>query len=219
MKKFIFGCLAVVLLVGIGGAVGAYYFLWKPGKAYVVEFAKLKEIPQLNQKVRNTAAFAPPADNVLMKESVDRFMRTQQTIHVRLGQRLDEFSAKYRLLGQADNANYKPSVSEVMSAYKDMAGLILEAKRAQVDALNENNYSLAEYDWTRRTIYEATGIPINPEFEKALRAIGEANKPEAEKTPDTTPAPVVNVPEKNRELVSPHMKELTERAVLAAFGL
>jgi len=88
MKKSLIGCLVLVIVVGIGGAVGAYYFLWRPAKAYVVEFAKLQEIPKLNRQVRNTAPFTPPADNVLTNDAVERFVQTQQGIQVKLGQRV-----------------------------------------------------------------------------------------------------------------------------------
>lgn len=217
MKKFLIGCFAVVAVLAIAGTVGAYYFLWRPAQAYVKEFAKLKEIPQLNQQVRKTESFTPPSNGLLKTNDVDRFLRTQQAMQVKLGQRLDEFTAKYRMLSQT--ADYKPSVSELMSAYKDLAGLIIEAKRAQVDALNQNNYSLAEYDWTRRSVYEASAIPLNLDFEKVLRSVSEGNKPGKEKRDTSEPAAPVVVPQQNRELVAPHTKVLADRAALAAFGL
>jgi len=219
MKKVLIGCGILVLVLGISGAIGAYYFVWRPAKAYVAEFAKLKEIPQLNQQVRNTTSFAAPTDNVLTTESVDRFVRTQQTIQTTLGAKLEELRTKYRTLGEGLSANRKPSWSEVTGAYKDLAGLIVEAKRAQVDALNQNNFSLAEYDWTRRRVYEAAGIPLNGDFEKILSDISAGNKPSENNSSTPPPESAAVVPEKNRTLVSPHAKELGERAVLAAFGL
>src|SRR6188508_3116938 len=107
MKKILLGCGVLVLMLGIGGAVGAYYFLWRPAKAYVVEFAKLQEIPQLNRQVRNTAPFTPPPDNALTNDAVERFVQTQQGIQVKLGQRVDELGIKYRQLTQG-RADYRP---------------------------------------------------------------------------------------------------------------
>jgi hypothetical protein len=217
MKKFLIGCFAIVVVLAVGGGIAAYHFLWRPAKALVAEFSKLQEIPKLNQQIRNTSTFTPPADRELTSGDVERFVRTQQSIQVKLGQRLDEFSAKYRLLTQA--TDHKPSASELLNAYKDLAGLVVDVKRAQVDALNQNDFSLEEYDWIRRSVYEASGIPINMDFEKILRAAAEGRKPDMEKREPTTPETIVPVPEKNRTLVAPYTKELADRAVLAAFGL
>lgn len=219
MNKVAIGCLGAVLVFGVGGAVGAYYFLWRPAKAYVGEFAKLKEIPRLNQQVTKTAAFTPPAGNELTGEVVDRFVRTQKDIQTKMGQRLEELSAKYRTIGQSLDAGRRPTWAEITGAYKDVAGLILDAKRAQVEALNQNNFSVAEYDWTRQRIYEAAGIPINADFEKILKSIAEGTASDQENRPPAATGTAPLVPEKNRTLVAPHTKELGERAVLAAFGL
>lgn len=218
MKKFIFGCLGLVLVLGVGGAVAGYYFIYRPTKAYIMEFAKLHEIPQLNQQVRKTSAFNPPADNVLSSETVDRFLRAQQAIQAKLGTRLDALSAKYRTLDQAHGTDYKPSFGDMMSALRDLSSLVVEAKRAQIEALNETNFSLAEYDWTRQRVYEAAGIPIDARFAEALRAIANGKSPKDVEKSLTVESSVV-VPEQNRTLVAPHVKELGERAALAFFGL
>jgi len=213
--KAVIGCLVVVAVLAIGGAVGAYFFVWRPAKVYVAEFAKLKEIPQLNQQVKKTAAFNAPADNVLAASGVERFLRTQQAIQSKLGTRLDELAAKYRTLSPTPGSERRPSLTELTSALKDLAGLIVEAKRMQVDSLNQNDFSLAEYEWTRQRIYEASGLPVDMTVANALRSIAEGKSAEA--TPATAASAVV--PEKNRELVAPHVRELGERAALAAFGL
>jgi hypothetical protein len=177
----------------------------------------LKEVAKLNQEVRNTAAFVAPSDNVLGKEGLERFLKTQRTIESRLGQRLDEFRAKYRMLQGGAAGNATPSPTEIINAYKDLAGVILDTKRAQVAALNENNFSLAEYDWTRRRVYEASGIPVNMDFGEILRDVSEGKK--VVRTSPAAPVEQAPVPEANRALVAPHTKELADRAVLAAFGL
>jgi len=105
------------------------------------------------------------------------------------------------------------------SAYKDLAGVIVEAKRAQVAALNQHNFSVAEYEWTRQRIYEAAGIPINADFEKIVRGVAEGKPPAAENQTSASSEAPVSTPEKNRQLVTPHLKGLGERAGLAAFGL
>lgn len=218
MNKFLLGCGLLVVVVGIGAAVGAYHYLWKPAKSMVTEVTKLQEIPKLNAQVQKTAAFTPPADSTLTSDGVDRFRRTQEAIVTKMGTRANELAAKYQLMTKG-RQNYTPTLTELMGAYRDLAGLIVEAKRAQVEALNQNNFSLAEYDWTRRRVYEAAGVPVNLDIEKLVRDVAEGKIPVGEKAESSTPPPTVAVPEKNRALVTPHAKEFTERAVLAAFGL
>ena len=218
MKKFLIGCLALVVVLGIGGAIGGYYFVYRPIRAYAAEFAKLKEIPELNQQVRKTAAFIPAADNGLTSDGVERFIRAQRAIQVKLGPRLDELRAKYRTFDQSQGSEHKPSFSELTGALKDLAGLIVEAKRAQVEALNQNDFSLAEYDWTRHRVYEAAGIPVDASFEKAMHDIGQGKQVEQAPT-SPGPEPEATVPANNRTLVAPHVKELGERVALAFFGL
>ena len=215
VSKFVLGCGIVVGVLGIGALVGGYYFVWKPARSMVGEFAQLQEIPKLNAQVREKAPYTPPADNTLTPDGVDRFRQTQQLIITKLGARAEELATKYQLM-EKGRANYKPSWSELMSAYKDFATLIVEAKRAQVEALNQTRFSLAEYAWTRQRIYEAAGVPVNFNLETIIREITEGKEPSATQVKVLAPE---EVPEKSRSLVAPHVKELTDRAGLAAFGL
>jgi hypothetical protein len=221
MNKFLLGCGVLIVVAGIAAAGGAYYFLWRPAKAAVSEFGKLKEIPKIEQKVSNTAAFSAPADNVLTSDAVDRYVRTQNAIIAKLGPKATALSEKYEAM-EKSRANFQPTWSELAGAYKDFASLIVEAKRAQVEALNESNYSLTEYDWTRQRVYEALGIPINWEIQRMIRDLAEGNfaavEERAKNAKNALDTPVM-VPEKNRALVSPHQKQLTDRAALAFFGL
>lgn len=219
MKKVLLGCGILVLVLGIAGSIGAYYFLWRPAKAVAGEFAKLKEIPKLNEQVRNTATFAPPSDNVLPNQVFERFLQTQRTIQSTLGKRAEELNAKYQLMERTRGSGTTPSWAELTAAYKDFAGLLLEAKRAQVDALNQNGFSLAEYEWTRQRVYEAAGLPVDLNFEKIIREVAESALSGKKPEPSPPPAAAAAVPESNRTLIAPHTKELTDRAVLAAFGM
>lgn len=219
MNKPLVGCLAGVVVLAVGGAVGAYHFLWRPTRAYVTSFTKLQEIPRLNQQVRKQSAFTPPAGQLLSADAVERFLATQRSIVKQLGQRVDELHAKYRLLTPEGGTPRQPSFTEIVNAYRDLAGLIVDAKRAQVEALNQQQFSLAEYEWTRQRIYEAAGIPNVVDLEQALRAIAEGRKEDAESARVKPATSAADIPEANRTLVAPYQKELTDRAVFVAFGL
>ena len=217
MKKVLIGCLALVLVLGIGGAIGAYYFVWRPAKAAYAEFSKLKAVPKLNEQVQKKVAFTPPPSGELTQADVDRFLRVQTTVNTRLGSRADELAKKYRLMENIPNE--KRSVTELISAYRDLAQILLDGKRFQVDALNENNFSLDEYKWTRTQVYAAANIPVEIDLEKLFTAIAEGDTKAIEKGVKPTRDQAIPVPENNRALVTPHQKLLTDRAGLVMLGL
>ena len=217
MKKVLIGCGVLVLVLGIGGAVGAYYFVWKPAKATLAEFAKLKEVPQINQQVQKKEPFTPPPSGELTQSSVDRFIRVQNTINTRMGARANELAVKYRLMENIPNE--KRSVTELISAYKDLAQMFVDGKRMQIDALNENNFSLAEYKWTRTQVYAAANIPVEFDAEQLFNAIAEGNVSAIESSLKPTRDPAVPVPEKNKTLVMPHQQALLDRVPIVALGL
>ena len=52
------------------------------------------------------------------------------------------------------------ALTDVVGAYRDLFGVIAEAKHAQVDALNAQAFSLDEYAWVKSRFYEAAGVTV-----------------------------------------------------------
>jgi hypothetical protein len=93
----------------------------------------------------------------------------------------------------------------------------MDAKRAQVDALNRAGLSMEEYRWTRSQAYAALGIPLMDldvagliEDVKAGRQVA---TPDFRMTVPTAGSPAT------QQLVEPHRTALEANAGLAAFGL
>jgi hypothetical protein len=214
MKKLVFGCLGVLVVFTVAAAAGGYFFIYRPAKSYLASFAQLQEIPQLNEQIRNKAPFAPPAGGELTAEMVDRFMKAQQALQTRLGARVDELDAKYKTF--SSEADASPAIRETLAVLRDLAGLVVDAKRAQVEALNQFNFSLEEYEWARGSIYEALGVSIDTTFEQAIRQAAAGNVPEFE---SGTGRMSRHVPERNRELVAPYADQLRDGVALVFFGL
>jgi hypothetical protein len=214
MKKFVLGCSIVVVLLAIVGGGAAYYFVYRPLRSMAAGVMQFKEVPDIERRVQNKAPFTPPANGELTQADVDRFMKVQEQLHTRLGARVDELDKKYKALDKANGGH--PSVTEALGAFGDLGSLIVEAKRAQVDALNANRFSLEQYDWTRKAIYAAAGAPMSFDFSQVVK------KAASGQTPDSNAmqaAAFGDVPEHNKELVAPHLEKLRERAGLAFFGL
>lgn len=216
MKKFLIGCLGVFLILAVGGSALTYFFVIKPGMQVFTEFAELgQQFEQANQSIENTANFVPPANFELDPSRFDRFLAAQRDIRTSLGNRLQELDEKYRAFDQSQGGSEQAGIADVIGAYGDFFGLLLDAKNAQIDALNAQNFSLEEYSWTRNQVYRAIGQPVG------LIAIGEnfsldqMMNLEAEAEAEGEQA----IPQSNIDLVEPHREELMEMLALAWWGL
>jgi hypothetical protein len=217
MKKFAIGCgvvlLLVVLVVGIGGYV-AYTRYVKPMTGAITEFAQLADI---EKQVKNTSSFAAPDTGELTEEMLNRFVKVQEAMQARLGTKMDELKAKYDQLDKAVKSERRQaSFTEAMGALKDLSTIMVEAKHAQVEALNQASFSVREYEWVRKQVYAAVGIVAAgfdvKNIQKMAQEAGRQGEARAE-------AELGDVPERNKELVKPYEKKLQEWAPLAYFGL
>lgn len=216
MKKVLIICAVLFLLIGAAGITAGYFFVYKPAKQYIASFTQLQVLPKLEAEVKNRSSFIAPRNGELTTAQVQRFLATQQAIRTHLGQRVEQIGAKYRWLEKSTDAKQEPPISELVGALKEMAGLIVEAKQAQVNALNQHQFSLGEYEWIRARVYEASGIPLDLTFQAAIREAAAGKVPAFDKMGQ---AKSEMVPEVNRSLVAPHKEQLTDSAGLAFFGL
>ena len=246
MKKLVIGCGLALLLIGIASSVAFYYFVYKPARTWVASLSELSELAELDAKVANTQAFAAPSDDTLTEAQVRRFVAVQESLSDRMGTRAGELKAKYEALEARGTENV--GLSEAIGAYRDLFGMIGEAKKAQVDAINAQNFSLEEYAWVKARFYEASGVEatgidlrelagkVQAGDIKALQemvanagAAAQAGLDQAEgktKAPaDTPPAsvgtdtPGAGIPDANRKLVAPFKEKVAAWMVHAAFGL
>ncbi|MEI6667475.1 MAG: hypothetical protein WCP29_04900 [Acidobacteriota bacterium] len=212
MKKFAIGCLIVVVLLAVVGG-GAAYWLYGKAKSYVGQFQALTD---LDKKVTNVGAFTAPANDELTQDMVQRFVAVQESMQTTLGARVADMKSKQdTLLKSQEGDQRQPSAAEAIGVVTDLMKLIMEGKTAKVDALNQQRFSLAEYQWVRNHVYQAAGVeivelslPTSPGAPKAgggiTRVLGDSG---------------AAVPARNRELVAPLVPKLKEWAPLAFFGL
>lgn len=225
MKKLLAGCLVVVVLLMVVAGVGAY-FLWRAARPaldsarqMVEGVSQLSEVVEMEDRLANTASYDGPANGELTAAQVDRFLRVQAHVKQTLGTRAEAFREKYKELAttRPDGTEVPPSLSQLLAGLSDMSQIYLDARRAQVDALNAEKFSRAEFSWVRLRVYQAAGIEAaryDPrELEKLIQGMATGAKvtvPEVQ-LPDA--------PAKNRELVKPHAAQLMEWLAMASFGL
>lgn len=208
MKNFAIGCFGVLVVLTIAG-VGVVWFKFgddiSAGLDAVQGAAELAtEFEELNDSVANRSSFEPPADSALAEETFNRFLAAQRRMRAQMEGRLEELQQKYETMEQEiDQRGGQASIGEMMGAYSDLTGLLIEAKRAQVDALNDQGFSLQEYNWVRGQVYRALGESV------AVAAIAESGAAGRQTA----------VPEATREMVEPHREELMESYALAWWGL
>ena len=104
-----------------------------------------------------------------------------------------------------------------MGGLRDLAGVFLDARRFQVDALNKESFSQQEYSWVRARVFEAAGMEAASmvDLSQLEQAVRDGTGSDF-KTPEM---PKVEIPEKNRELVKPFLNRMDEWIPLAFFGL
>ncbi|MGH7630268.1 MAG: hypothetical protein ACREOF_12995 [Gemmatimonadales bacterium] len=104
-----------------------------------------------------------------------------------------------------------------MSAYRDLATGYVDAKRAQVAALNDAGLSLEEYRWVRSRSYAAIGMPMM-DFDVA-RIVDDVRNGRTPPTPPVTMQLGASGPPASQKLVEPRRTVLEQNAGLAFFGL
>lgn len=216
MKKLLIALLIVISVVFVA-VVGAGYYVYRQVRSTVVQFAELGQLPDIERGIRVKAPFVPPASEELTESQVARFMRVQGHVRHRLGERAVEFERKYKALADKKEATLRDAPA-LVAAYRDMVAAWLDAKRSQVEALNEASLSLEEYRWIRHQAYRALGLAY-VDLDMA-RLTEEASRGGSGIEPaQLRGAFGADGPETNRKLVEGFKKQLEANLALASFGL
>lgn len=200
--KLLGGCLAVAMLLLVVGGGALYWIvlrpLWQGASALVDTAQQWQQVAQLEQEVRNREPFQAPSDGRLDAGRVAALVAVQQAMSARLGDRWQQLETKYEELKSDQQPDGRePGVQDMFVAYADIAGLIVEAKRAQVEALNAQGLSLEEYRWIRAQSFAALGLA----------------------TQDSAPAVLAGSEvAANAELLRPHRDLLVKTAASAWLG-
>lgn len=167
MKKFLIGCGVVSLLLVVGGGLAAYHFVFKPAaqiagsvigsaREVVTKAGNLAQTIEamraMEAEVVARDAFVPPADGALGAAQIERFLAVHAAVVARLGPERERLA---QAVEGTPGSGEAASLVAPLTALASLGELGLAAKRAQVDALNAQGLSLAEYRWIRQTGIEA----------------------------------------------------------------
>ena len=158
-----------------------------------------------------------PQGGALTQSQVDKFVRVQTLVRTRLGQNFAVLQQKYKTLTDKKEATVL-DLPQLVAAYRDLAASWLDAKRAQVQALNEVGLSMSEYRWIRSEAYKSLNMPlVDIDFGKIAEQIRDNQQPNQEImlggafSGAASPA--------NAKLVEKYRKQLEDNMPMATFGL
>jgi hypothetical protein len=160
----------------------------------------------------------PPKNGELTASQVERFVAVQGRVRSELGDRWGEIEKKSEEIRKKTEGNEMLSFSEVRDIFSDIASIYVEARKAQVKALNIHKFSDGEYTWVKRRVYEAAGMHIASGLD--FSAIEDLARDGGQKSTTRLPdVPMPEVPPANIKLVKPLAGQLKEWIPMAVLGL
>jgi hypothetical protein len=210
VKKLAAGCLALVLICVVALGV-ALYFGYRAFSPMIDNAATVLE--QAKQ-----TRYTPPSNGELSEAQLRRFLAVHERTRSALGPKWTELQAQAdRLQQQAREDARELSFTEAAAMIRSLGSMIVDARRAHVDALNAEQFSTSEYNWVKLRAYEAAGLELAEGIDWS--EIHDAMKDGADRVGIPEPSvPRPDIPERNRELVKPHMDALQAWLPLRVLG-
>jgi hypothetical protein len=203
-KNIAIGCLSVFLLVlAVGGYFG-YTMVYRPIRQAANNLQQLEQLETLNRDVRNKNAYSAPASGELSREQLESFLQVQNLIQANLS---DDVSAlDERLKALDDDVNNLNDIRQVFSSLGGITDLLITAKEAQVEGLNQVGLSLDEYQWIRVQSLQALGMAYATNFQESIQSGGlqEVNN--------------IDVPEANIALLEEYRDRFNDNLSFAVWG-
>ena len=134
----------------------------------------------------------------------------------KLGPRFKEIAAMQDDMLRREQAEHRKSTSaEDFKNVSAMMGFILKRQGAWVDGLNQQRFSMDEYQWVRGHVYAAAGLNVMELVDRNLSSSGKGDRVVTRPIPGSSDP----VSQRNKEIVAPFLPKLKESAALAFFGL
>jgi hypothetical protein len=149
---------------------------------------------------------------------VRRLLAVHAHVRQALGPRWSELQTRAMAVeSKARQGGGDLSFTEIGAMLSEFGGLLRDARRAHVDALNAEAFSNREYTWVRLRVFEAAGLEVarGIDWSSLEDLIKQGSEQSGVPVP---PVRLPDVPERNRELVKAHIAELKEWMPLALFG-
>src|SRR5690349_3609609 len=158
MKKLAIGC-GIVALVLVVCATAAMYILAYKARSYLHQSGAYEALQTLGKGVVKTTPFTPPANGELTADMVRRFAAVEDSMVAKLGPRFRELAAMQDEMMRREAAEHRKSTpAEDFKNVTSSMGFIVQAQGAWVSALNQQRFSMDEYQWIRGRVWAASGM-------------------------------------------------------------
>lgn len=206
-KKILTGCLVVVLLMVVGLGAAWWFVLrpmWNAGGEMVSGAKGWATTLDLGKDITNDAPFTPPADGRLTQAQVDSLVQVQAVVVRDMGADLSALAERARTLQAARTGGQPPSLPELATAAREIAGLVSRLRTAQAAGVNEAGLSRQEYAFVRKQALLA--LPLLVDVPKPA---GLPSLPGLPLGGPATPASLAAA-QYNAELLRPHLPLLRQ---------
>ena len=222
MKKVLAGCLIVLVIALIGFGVASFY-AYRAMKPVIDNASnyldKAREVTRLGEEIKIKTPYEPPRNGELTSTQVERFLAVQTRVRADLGGQWAEIEKKSADLKAKANARRQDwTLAEFTSVFSEIGNIWVAARKSQVNAINIQRFSEAEYEWVRARVYEAAGVELAGGMD--LSKIESLARNNASKQGVEIPKmDLPEVPAANVALVKPHIAKIKEWIPMAALGL
>ncbi len=150
-KKFLVGCL-VVLLLFVVGAVGAWWFVLRPMWNAGVEGAKdWLSAADLGEDITDQSPYEPPADGRMTPAQVEAFVRVQKSVAAEMGPDLARLARDAQAAaGERASGSREVTLQDLGAVFGEGSTTLARLRAAQARGVNEVGLSRKEYAWVRR---------------------------------------------------------------------
>ena len=203
-KKWLAGCLVVILLFVIGLGAAWWFVLrpmWSAGSDLVQGAKDWASTIDLGEDITNTAPYAPPADGRLTPAQVASLVRVQEVFVAEMGADLERLAQRARA-AQALKSGGEASFQDVATAYSELSALLKRARDAQAKGVNQAGLSRDEYAFIRRQAFAA--LPLLVEMPDLANVPGMPGMPELPGV-DRNDEAAMAAARHNADLLRPHL--------------
>lgn len=199
----------VALLLVIGGTF-FYVRVYKPITAPLMAMSTARILEE--RRLTNHDPFTAPASGELSADQVRRFVSVEEAVETQVAAGAAALTAQEAALERAD-ADGQLTVRTTFSAFGEIKPILMDAKMTQIDAMNREHFSKAEFEWVRNQLYRGAGLRLAwIDVSQILDGVPDA-------TVRVRAAPDRPTPDANRVLAQPLAARLEQWRVFGFFGL
>lgn len=199
----------IVLLLVIGGTF-FYLRVYKPISSPLMAMSTARILEE--RRLTNHDPFTATGSGKLTADQVRRFVAVEETVDTKVAGGAAALAAQQAALERAD-ADGQLTVRTALSAFGEIKPILMDAKMTQIDAMNRERFSKAEFEWVRNQLYRGAGLRFaRIDVSEILDGVQDAGV-------RVRAAPDGPAPDANRVFAQPLAARLEQWRAFAFFGL